>query len=69
MSTTDDGYQGVQTAPQLTERETEIAGLLDAITRAEEQAQEAEDREQLTRASKFRAKARELTAQLAKLRG
>lgn len=64
----DDGYQGVQSSAPLTEREMEIAGLLDAIQRAEEAAQNAEDREKLAVASKHRAKARELTAQLNAMR-
>jgi len=50
-----------------TERDNEIAGLMFAIAAAEEQAQDAEDMELIGRASKFRAKARELKARLATL--
>lgn len=63
----DDGYQGVQSSEPLTAREMEIAGLLDAIQRAEEAAQDAEDCERYDRASKHRARARGFKAQLAAL--
>lgn len=47
----------------------EIAGLQFAIAHAEEQAQNAEDRERYNLAGNWRAKARELKAQLNALLG
>ena len=57
----DDGYQGPQapaTANELADLAFEIAGLEDA-------AQNAEDREQLGRASAIRAKIRPIQARIA----
>lgn len=64
----EDGYQGPRSEAPLTDREAEIAGLIDAITRAEEAAQDAEDNERVVAASKHRARARELKAKLEFLR-
>jgi hypothetical protein len=50
--------------PPLTERERKISDLVGAIALAQDAAQDAEDRENLSRASKIRAQARELESEL-----
>lgn len=67
----DNGYLGVtdQTTQPLTTREIEISGLLDAIMRAEDAAQNAEDCERYSAASKHRAASSALRTQLEALRG
>ncbi len=67
--TRDDGYQGIQDASTLTPEQDEAAALVFKIADIESAAQDAEDREQLGRASKLRAQARSLNARLANLRG
>lgn len=67
--TLDDGYQGIQDASTLTPEQDEMAALVFKIADLENAAQDAEDREQLGRASKLRAQARALNARLVSLRG
>ena len=60
----DDGYQGSAASVALTAEQEEIAGLSFQIADLEDAAQNAEDREQLGKASDIRAKARVLSTRL-----
>ena len=64
----DDGYQGPQAASTLTAAQQEAVDLMFQIAGLEDQAQNAEDREQLGKASAIRAKICPLPARLAALR-
>ena len=65
---TDDGYQGPQAASTLTAEQQEAVDLMFQIAGLEDSAQNAEDREQLGKASSIRAKIRPLAARLAALK-
>jgi hypothetical protein len=63
----DDGYQGVQEPSKLSPEAEEAVALEFQIADLEDQAQNAEDREQLGRASAIRAKIRPLRARVNEL--
>jgi protein-arginine kinase activator protein McsA len=60
----DDGYQGPRGESKLSEKDEEMANLSFQIARLEDQAQNAEDREQLSKASTIRSRIRPLVARL-----